>query len=126
MKKHDYIFWASMITVYALVIFLPNAHAAPFCVADVPDIRCDTCVITASAPLTSQVVPVSIDIVRGLPANGNRICSMDCAAATVGVVNNITFTCRDSMSVWGDSPPTPFSFARSAPPGVATGTRVAR
>lgn len=114
----------SFLWLVLALISLPALAAGPYCVSDVPDLRADTCVWdgTGFGPLVN---PVMVDIVRGVPANGNRICLRDCGIALVGT-NNITLSLRDSTNVWGDSVVVPFSFVRSAPPGAPTGMRVAR
>lgn len=109
----------------ALFLAASAAQAAgPYCVSDVPDPRADTCVWDGTG-FGALVNPVVVDTVRGVPANGNRVCLRDCGTALVGT-NNITLSLRDSTNVWGDSVIVPFSFVRSAPPGAPTGMRVAR
>lgn len=115
MKKYLFLIW---------LLFAANTYAAgPFVVGDVQDLKANKCVWdgTGFGPLVNDVV---VDVVRGNPANGNRICIRDVSGALIGT-NNITLAVRDSAGLWGDSAAVPFSFVRPASISSPTGMRLA-
>ncbi len=94
-----------------LLLLAPSAWAAPFLIADVPSANADKCVYTRAAPVES---PVVVDVVNGLPANGNRICKID--LATDPKTGTVTLALRDSvLGVTGPTASFTFPGALSAP-----------
>jgi hypothetical protein len=109
--------WLAVLLFASFPVF-----AAPFLVADVPDLNADTCVYTTNAGAV-VASPVVVDAVIGLPVNSNRICKVDLVASPLGT-NNIKLRLRTGSGLWGDSADVPFSFVRPASTSTPAGMRL--
>lgn len=94
------------------ILLMSAANASPFAVAQVTSSAVDSCNVALPQGTTPVSVAVTVDAVRGLPANGNRVCLTDVGSVAVG---DTTMTFQAVSSLWGVlGSPVPFTFTRPA------------
>lgn len=110
---------AAFVLPFVMIVMTAPAHAAPFVVAQVANAAGDKCAVSFPSTAPAVDFDVVVDPVRGLPANGNRVCVIDVASAVDGT-NTATLSLKSSL--WGVvGAAVPFSFPRPSSASLTLG-----